>query len=379
MLPDMDGLAIGLLLAVALLVVVLVFLQLRPRERDAALRLELQGLKEQLGDLQTRQLEAQNQALLRQGELFNQTHDLLGQRLGSIMQTVNENLNQTQTRITAQLGQTGSVVGEIHKKLGALEETAREIRAIGQDISSLQDLLRAPKLRGNLGEYLLEDLLRQIFPAENFTIKHPFRNGTQVDAVIHLGDGLIPVDAKFPLESFQRLALAATDEEKKRARREFVVSVRKRIDEIASKYILPAEKTYDFALMYIPAENVYYEAVINGMLTDKPYEILDYAIERHVIPVSPNSFYAYLMAILHGLRGMHVEQKAKEIIVELARVQDGFNRFFGDFQLLGRHINNASTKYDEAARKAERFNDRLGRLTGSGGELGDVSPELPPG
>jgi DNA recombination protein RmuC len=196
-------------------------------------------------------------------------------------------------------------------------------------------------------------------------MKYSFKNGMQVDAVIKLGEGIIPVDSKFPLESFQRLVVAETDEEKRNYKKEFVASVKKRIDEIASKYIVPNEGTFDFAMIYIPAENVFYETIINDSLTNKEYEIFNYAIKRHVIPVSPNSFYAYLMALVYGLKGMKIEQQAKTIIGELSKVQTAFGRFFEDFSLLGKHIGNAHTKYDESAKRAERFNEQIERIVGT--------------
>ena len=234
-----------------LLLAVLV-LQLRPR--DAALNQQMLDLKNQMQEMKTAQLQAQNQALLQQSGQLNE-----------IMRTVNENLSKSQGNITSQLGQTG-VVGEIQQKLGLLEESTNQMKAIGKDISSLQDILRAPKLRGNLGEYLLEDLLRQVLPAGNFTLQYAFPDGAKVDAVITLGERLIPVDAKFPLESFVRLFEAGDEEGRKKHRKEFVKSFKLRVDEIAEKYIRPDCGTYDFALIYIPAENVFYEAVISDGL-----------------------------------------------------------------------------------------------------------------
>jgi DNA recombination protein RmuC len=264
------------------------------------------------------------------------------------------------------------VVGEIQKKLGALEESTKQMKEIGKDIASLQDILQAPKLRGNLGEYLLEDLLHQVFPAANYTMKYSFKSGVQVDAVIRLGDWVIPVDAKFPLESFQRLLAAPDEENRKRSKKEFIQSVKKRIDEIADKYIRPDEGTFDFALIYIPAENVFYETMISDTLTDKNYEIFNYAMARHVIPVSPNSFYAYLMAIAFGLKGLKIEQQTKEILKNLVKVQDSFAHFYTDFTLLGKHIGNAGSKYDETAKKAEKFHERLANFTGIPAELPDA-------
>ena len=353
--------------AVLVSILVLIIIQLRPR--DLGLNQQVMDMKNQLMEMKTTQMQSQTQALGRQTELFQQAQKVMSEQLNTITRTVNENLSQTQGNITSQLSQTGNVVSEIQKKLGALEETTKQMKDIGKDISSLQDILQAPKLRGNLGEYLLEDLLRQVFPAGNYTMKYSFKSGAQVDAVIRLGEWIISVDAKFPLESFQRLLAAQDEESRKKYKKEFIKSVKNRIDEIADKYIRPDEGTFDFALIYIPAENVFYETMISDALSDKNYEIFNYAMAKHVIPVSPNSFYAYLMAIAFGLKGLKIEQQTKEILKNLVKVQDSFTHFYSDFSLLGKHISNASGKYDDTARKADKFHERLVNFTGIPAEL----------
>ncbi|MCU0236918.1 MAG: DNA recombination protein RmuC [Acidobacteria bacterium] len=348
-----------LAVAVVLLLAVLA-LQLRPR--DASLNQQMLDLKNQVQELKTEQLQAQNKALMQQSGQLNE-----------IMRTVNETLSKGQGSISSQL----RVVGEIQQKLGLLEESTNQMKAIGKDISSLQDILRAPKLRGNLGEYLLEDLLRQVLPAGNFTLQYAFPDGAKVDAVITLGERLIPVDAKFPLESFVRLFDAGDEEGRKKHRKEFVKSFKLRVDEIAAKYIRPECGTYDFALVYIPAENVFYEAVISDGLDGRNYGIFNYAVEKHVIPVSPNSFYAYLMAIAFGLKGLKIEQQTRQILKDLVKVQESFAQFYGDFCLLGKHLGYAAGKYDETAKKAEKFQDRLADFTGARGELHVPEDKVP--
>jgi DNA recombination protein RmuC len=267
--------------------------------------------------------------------------------------------------------QSQRVLNDVHQRLGSLQESSRQIREIGKDISTLQDILRAPKIRGGFGEYLLEDLLRQILPEANFTIKHSFKDGCIVDAAIRLGGGLVPVDSKFPLESFQRYLAAGDDRSKGVSKREFIRSVKDRIDEIAGKYIKPDEGTFDFAMMYIPAENVFYEIIITDNLTNRRYELFNYALERHVIPVSPNSFYSYLMAIVFGLKGFKIEQQAKTIIGELSRIQGAFGDFYADFSILGRHIRNASQKFDDTVKRADRFSEQVERITGVHRQIGE--------
>ncbi len=331
---------------------------------------QLLDLKNQLNELRNKQLEAQNQALTQQQQLLTNTQEQMNRQLSSILGLVNENLTKTQGNINSQLSHTTNIIGEVQKKLGSLETTAKNIQDIGKDISSLQDILQAPKLRGNLGEFLLEELLKQIFPAGNYEMKYTFRNNKQVDAIIRLGGNIVPIDSKFPLESFVKIINTENETEKKVNRREFIKAVKNKIDEIADKYINPDEGTFDFALMYIPSENVYYETIVTGAITGgEDYEIFNYAVTKRVIPVSPNSFYAYLMAIAYGLKGLKIEQKAKAIIGELSSVRQAFSLFYEDFSVLGKHITNANTKYNDSLHKADILSGKIERITGLDAEL----------
>lgn len=276
---------------------------------------------------------------------------------------------QTNTKIeaiSAQLietktlqGQTTESFGHIQSSLGRLTEASRHMEEVGKNIAGLSDILRAPKFRGGIGELLLGDLLSQILSPEHYKLQYSFRSGDRVDAVIVLKIGMVPVDAKFPLESFQRIIASSGEEIQKRHKREFTRAVKVHIDSIAQKYILPDEGTFDFALMYIPAENVYYETIIKDEGLGEEKSLLSYALEKHVIPVSPNSFYAYLQAIALGLKGLQIEKKAQEIMQYLARIEGDFGRFKGDYDTLGGHIERARKKYDDASKSLDRFEDKL--------------------
>jgi DNA recombination protein RmuC len=299
----------------------------------------------------------------------------LGQMIAQVNERLKENaqvLNDTQQSLGERLDNAARVVGGVQNSLGGLEEANRRIYEVGKDISSLQEILRAPKLRGGLGEFFLEDLLGQILPPQHFSIQHGFRSGEKVDAVIKLGASLVPVDAKFPLENFKRLLDATSDDERGRAKRQFAADVRKHIDAIAAKYILPDEGTYDFALMYIPAENVYYETVIKDEAADER-NLCQYAMSKRVIPVSPNSFYAYLQAIVLGLKGMRIEDRTKEIIQYLGRLQGDFAKFRDDFVVLGKHINHAQSSYQSADRRLEQFSQKFFAAESAQSELFEAS------
>lgn len=271
-------------------------------------------------------------------------------------------INETNQNIGGRLDSAAKVVGDVKEHLGKLEESNRRLYEIGKDISSLQDLLRAPKIRGGIGEFILEDLLRQILPKEYYGIQHEFKNKERVDAVIKFGQGIVPVDAKFPLENFKRIVEAKDDAERSAVKKNFAIDIKNHIKKIADKYIVPDEGTFDFALMYIPAENVYYEIIIKDEKIGEETGIFQYALDRKVIPVSPNSFYAYLRVILLGLKGMAIEKGAKEILFNIAQLKGGFDKFTSDFVKIGKHIDNAKINYSESEKKLIKLSDKIAHI-----------------
>jgi len=286
----------------------------------------------------------------------------LNSQLNAITQQLNERLKdntdtllKTQQDVTQRLNK----ISDIEKSLVRMEETYKQVLEISKDISSLQDLFRAPKFRGGVGEFSLENLLSQIMPKDFFSTQYSFKNGTKVDAVIKIGDSLVAIDAKFPLESFKRMVESQSEEEKKTNRRQFTRDVQNRIDEIASKYILPDEGTYDFALMYIPAENVYYETILKDVQEKDQKSLYSYALNKKVIPVSPHSLYPYLIVILRGLKGLAIEKNAKQVVEYLGRLQVDLNKFKEDFRLVGGHLFNAKVKYEDAEKRLDRFSDKF--------------------
>ncbi|MDI6732070.1 MAG: DNA recombination protein RmuC [Candidatus Margulisbacteria bacterium] len=284
----------------------------------------------------------------------------------TILQKVNTDLTQTlQTvdkNVNYRLDNAAKVIGDVHRKLGEVHETTKQVQEISKDISSLQEILRAPKLRGGLGELFLGDLLRQVLPPANYQEQYRFKSGEKVDAVILLNSAMVPIDSKFPLENFKRVVEAKEENSRLAAKKQFVRDVKKHIDAIRQKYILPDEGTFDFALMYIMAENVYYEIIIKDEDLDDEKSLFKYAIDNKVIPVSPNSFYGYLQTILLGLRGMRIEEQAQEILKNLTRLEGDFERVMGDFIVMGNHLKNTFSKYEEAEKRLTKFGDKLGSL-----------------
>jgi DNA recombination protein RmuC len=290
--------------------------------------------------------------------------DTVNKQLQGIIEEVNKQLNavtgqmvSSQKTMGDRLDSATKAVTDVHKGLGTLSQAAERIFEVGKDISSLQEILQSPKMRGGFGEFLLGDILAQMLPKEHFELQKKFKSGETVDAVIRLGSGLVPVDSKFPLENFRRVIETENEEEKKAAKKKFVSDVKKHIDAIASKYILPDEGTFDFALMYVPAENVYYETIIKDDASGEG--LSEYALKKKVIPVSPNSFYAYIQAIVLGLKGMRIEKSAQDIIKNLARLKGDYEKFKKEFDILGGHITDIKNKYDVSSKRLDNFGDKL--------------------
>jgi len=371
--------AILILLVAVLLVLIWFIVQSQKRTADPTIPLlqqEVQSLRGQLSDAMLKSQDAVNHQL---GHVMQQVNAQLGQitsqvntRLGQVTDQLQKSTGDLNTR----LDNAAKVVSEVSKGLGGLSEATKKVFEVGKDIASLQEILRSPKLRGGLGELFLGELLAQILPPAHFSLQHRFKSGEAVDAVIRLGHNLVPVDAKFPLENFKRVIVVSSEEEQRAAKRKFIADVKKHIDAIAGKYILPDEGTFDFALMYIPAENVYYELIIKDEAIDTGKGLLNYSFTKRVIPVSPNSFYAYLQTILLGLKGMHIEERAQEILTNLARLSGDFRKFQEEFELVGKHLTNTKSRYDEADKKLSKFNDKLESLSGSSAAL-EETEKLP--
>jgi DNA recombination protein RmuC len=299
-------------------------------------------------------------------EALKSTTNVLFQSIKNTTDTMNEQLKAVSTQLNNNTGQMGTrldtaagVIKEVATKLGELGKATQEIKELGQSVSKLEEMLKAPKLRGGLGELLLEDLLKQVLPSNAYSFQYSFKNGQTVDAVIKTAGGMVPVDSKFPLENFRKTLEAKSDQERKTAARLFKTDVKKHVDAIAQKYILPDEGTFDFALMYVPAENIYYETIIKEDSFEEESSIYSYASGKHVIPVSPNTFYAHLRVIALGLKGLQIEKSAKEIYQHLHRLESELSKFKELFETLGTQLSNAKNNYEKADKQLSTFSDKL--------------------
>lgn len=355
-------LLVGLLV---ILVIVMIFLLVRqsgelraPRPPDPSVQLLQQQLDSVRGQI--------HETLSRLGSDVNQQisglKESVAARLAENVQTVQASGQQ----VGDSLGQALQAVSEVRQQLGQLREASERIREVGQDVSSLKQILQAPQFRGGLGEFLLEEVLAQLFPRDFYSMQYVFASGERVDAVLHVGKGLIPIDSKFPLDSFRRLTEAASGKpegEIRQARRQFRADVRKHLDDIARKYIRPQENFYDFALMYIPAENVYYEAIIREEHGAEETGLFEYALARRVIPVSPNTLFAYLQVIALGLKGMKVEERAQGILEGLGQLDVDLKKLQSSFDKVGTQLQYAQANFSDAQKRLSEFTQHLSLIS----------------
>lgn len=316
---------------------------------DTALIISILGFLLLLGTLVyvLKQLQQVRSELMMQSSQMQQN---FSQRLDSNVSTMSSHLGI----ITGQITNTSNVVAQVEGKLGQMQEAGRQIYELARQISSLKDILQSPKIRGNLGEFLLSDLLSRCMETNSYQLQYRFNSGNIVDAAIFLNERILCVDSKFPLENFRKMYETDSEDEKKNFRKQFLADVKKHVNAIAEKYILPDETTFDFALMFIPAENVYYELIVRD-----DSQLYEHCLSKKVIPVSPNTFYAYLQVILMGLRGFQITEQAKVILAQLQQLENDLERFDTDFQKIGSHLQDAHGSFDKADGKLVRLKKKV--------------------
>ena len=309
-------------------------------------------------------------------------------RKSKVDQTQSEAIRDLERRITdlmiSQLKEIrGSVDGTskaMHEQISSFTKEATQIREdlkqvqeSVKDVSTFQEIFKSPKLRGQWGEASLEHILSQHFPAELYKVQYLFSSGEQVDAVLKLPNGrVLPIDAKFPSENFDKTINAVSETEKNFFRKNFLEDVKNRVNEIASKYILPSEGTTDFALMYIPAEAIYYE-IINNI--GKEIDVAAFAWSKKIILTSPNTIYLTLRTIEHWFKDTQISKQTQEILKKLAKVHQDAEKLMDDFRKLGSHLRNASSAYDDSEKRLSLLDEKVEKLVEIGEQKQLVEPK----
>ena len=269
----------------------------------------------------------------------------LGARVDKQTETMDHRLMQNIDMFNKRLDKAAQVIGDVQKSIGEFSE-------IGRSMQQLQEFLQSPKLRGNIGEEVLKELLAQSLPADTYSLQYSFKNGEKVDAVIKTSHGLIPIDSKFPISNFKKMIEEKNEEIRKQIKKEFANDVKKHIKSISGKYILVSEGTIDYALMYIPSESVYYEIINDG-------DLYDFAAKMSIVPVSPMSFYAYLKVILISFEGQRIQKQAKEILSLLQSMQKDYEKADEAMSILQKHISNAYNQTSQVSKNLMTLGQKI--------------------
>jgi DNA recombination protein RmuC len=309
----------------------------------------------------------------------NQAILMMQEQLKEIRQTLDSKMGDSAKIMQQQFSQSAKIIKEVTERLTKLDETNRQVVDFADQLQNLQDILKNPKQRGVLGEYYLETVLKNVMPPKSYQMQYKFKNGEIVDAVVFVKDKIIPIDSKFSLENYNRIIEERDAIRKEELEKQFKLDLKNRIDE-TSKYIRPDENTMDFAFMFIPAEGVYYDLLINqvGAIKVSTRDLIEYAFkEKHVIIVSPTSFLAYLQTVLQGLRALQIEESAKEIRKRVEMLGKHLLNFDDYMKKLGSHMGTAVNTYNQAYKELGKVDKDVLRITGEANEIEPFQIEKP--
>ncbi|QQR84113.1 DNA recombination protein RmuC [Candidatus Peregrinibacteria bacterium] len=320
-------------------------------------------------------------------EQLNQLRHTFDQGLRNQDKTLNEQLHRSQEALQQQFASSSKIVREVTdnvksvtEKLTELNETNKQVVGFAEQLKTLENTLRNPKQRGVLGEMFLENLLSNVLPPSSFQMQYSFQNGEAVDAIIRVNQHIIPIDAKFSLENYNRIMEEKNDGARDVLQKEFKADLKKRIDE-TSKYVRPNEGTTDFAFMFIPADGVFYNLLTHkvGSIEVNTVDLIDYAFKKRVILVSPMTFYAYLQTVMHSLRALAIEESAKEIQKRVGDLGRHLNSYEDYFTKIGSHLGTTVNMYNQAGKELSKVDKDILKITEGevGGNLDLESVEKP--
>jgi len=306
------------------------------------------------------------QQLQEQSRIIMDLNKTMDQKISDTHKAMNDNqLNMNKT-IQTQFGQSMKVITDVTERLTKLDETNKQVMGFTEQLESLQQTLQNPKHRGILGEYYLENVLKNVLPPGSYQMQYKFSDGDIVDAAVFVKDKVIPVDSKFSLENYNRAVEEKDPERKLEFENSFKKDLKNRIDE-TSKYIKPKENTMDFAFMFIPAEGIYYDLLINkvGAIKINTHDLIEYAFkEKHVIIVSPTSFLAYLQTVMQGLRALQIEESAKEIRKKVEDLGKHLLAYDDYMKKLGNSMSTSVNAYNSAYKEFNKIDKDVMKITG---------------
>lgn len=304
-------------------------------------------------------------------------------KVDSLTKTVDHKINEStknmQDSVRLQFSESSKLIKEVTEGLTKLDETNKQVVSFADQLQNLQDILKNPKHRGILGEYYLESLLKNVLAPNQYQMQYAFANGEIVDAAVFVKEKVIPIDSKFSLENYNKLAEEKNPLERDRLEKVFVNDLKLRIQETA-KYIRPEEGTMDFAFMFIPHEAIYYDLLINkvGAITEDTDSLIQRAASRYkVIIVSPTSFLAYLQTVLQGLKALQIEETAKDIIKRVSELGNHLKKYDEYFIRLGTSLGTVVNHYNNAGKELKKVDKDIFRIAGNSPELEVLSIEKP--
>lgn len=291
---------------------------------------------------------------------------MLQRQLSELTRAVDQKMGESTKILQSQFGESAKIIRDVTERLTKLDETNRQVVNFADQLQNLQDILKNPKQRGVLGEYYLETLLKNVLPPGSFQMQYPFSDGTIVDAVVKVKDKIIPIDSKFSLENYNRLAEERDLVEKERLEKAFRNDLKMRIDE-AAKYVKPEEGTMEFAFMFIPHEAIYYDLLVAqvGAVKVNTRDLIEYAFkEKRVIIVSPTSFLAYLQTVLQGLKALQIEESAKEIRKRVEDLGKHLMSYEDFMNKIGKNLGLAVSAYNSASKEFKKVDKDILRISG---------------
>lgn len=299
-------------------------------------------------------------------DINNQALVMLQNQMSEMARAVDSRLGESSKNMQFQFQESAKIIRDVTERLAKLDETNKQVMGFASQLERLQDILKNPKQRGILGEFYLETILKNAFNPKQYEMQYKFKDGEIVDAVLFIGDKIIPIDSKFSLENYNKII-----EEKDPARREeleklFKQDLKKRIDE-TSKYIRPAEGTTDFAFMFIPAEGIYYDLLVNqvGAIKANTRDLIDYAIgEKKVHIVSPTTFYVALQAMWQGMKAYQIQESTKEILKNVEGLRRHLQSYEDYMAKLGNHLGTTVNAYNSAYKEFVKVDKDIVRITG---------------